>query len=70
MLFSLGKCVGELWQECTIHLQIQGGDPPNGRGPMIFYAQNANSSLAIHFKHHFNRNMQKTTPKMTFYFNR
>jgi len=41
--------------------------PPNGRGPMIFYAQNTKfspfftlASLAIHVKHHFNRNVPKT----------
>ena len=42
--------------------------PPNGRGPMIFYAQIAQfslyfstlASLAIHFKHNFNRNMART----------
>ena len=41
--------------------------PPNDRGPMIFYAQNANfshfsslASLAIHFKWDFSRNMAKT----------
>jgi len=41
--------------------------PPNGRGPIIFYAQNAIffsivsllASLAINFKHNFNRNMAK-----------
>jgi len=48
---------------------------PNGRGSMILYDQNANfsqffssvASLAIKFKHNFNRNMAKTrTLKMTF----
>jgi len=45
-----------------------GARPPNGRGPMIFYAQNAIfshffsslASLAINFKSNFNRNMAKT----------
>ena len=45
-----------------------GARPPNGRGPMIFYAKNAQfsqffptlASLAIHFKHNFNRNMSRT----------
>jgi len=45
--------------------------PPNGRGPMIFYAQNAIfshfysslASLATNFKHDFYRNMAKNTLK-------
>ena len=45
--------------------------PPNGRGPMIFNAQNAIfshsfsslASLAIHLKHNFKRNMAKTRKK-------
>ena len=42
-----------------------GAPPSNGREPMIFYAQNAQfsqffSTLAIHFKHNFNRNMART----------
>jgi len=42
-----------------------GARPPNGRGTMIFYAQNANFSQfflrsLIYFKHNFNRNMAKT----------
>jgi len=48
---------------------------PNGRGPMIVYAQNANFShfflprfTCINFKHNFNRNMSNTL-KHDFYFN-
>jgi len=46
---------------CTL---ADSSPPPNGRGP-IFYAPNAIfshffSSLAIYFKHNFNRNMAKT----------
>ena len=47
---------------------------PNGRGPMIVYAQNANfslfsvASLAIHFKLYFDRNRNKTCLN-DFYFN-
>jgi len=43
--------------------------PPNGRGPMIFYAQNAIfsqlflASLANHFMRYFNRNVAQTAPK-------
>ena len=48
--------------------------PPNGRGPMIFLCLNANfiyfsslASLAINFKHTFNRNTAaKTRFKITF----
>jgi len=47
--------------------------PPNGRGPMIFYAQNAIflsffsslASLAINFKHNFNSSIAKNALKKT-----
>ena len=50
----------------NVHRRISGGDPPNGRDPMGFYAQNAEFplfSLAINFKAIFKKKMAKTCLK-------
>ena len=62
--YTLIYHIEKTFSQCNIKYTSRSRSPPNGRGPMIFYGQNAN--FFFKFKTNFNRNMAKTRLKIIF----